>query len=161
MLTWLSAREYINQHKPRVVFLGLGETDDFAHSGRYDLYLQQATLFDKIISDLWYYIQTDPFYKDNTTLIITTDHGRGRSARSWHSHNTFTPGSGETWLGMLGPGIIPMGEMKDEQQIYEKQVAATIAWLLGEKFEVSNHIGQPIMLPAAADNTMLAGQAAR
>lgn len=161
MLTWLSAREYISQHKPRVVFLGLGETDDFAHSGRYDLYLQQATLVDKIISDLWYYIQTDPFYKDNTTLIITTDHGRGRSPRSWHSHNTFTAGSGETWLGMLGPGIIPMGEMKEEQQIYEKQVAATIAWLLGEKFEASNRIGQPIALPAAADSTMLAGQAAR
>jgi len=158
MLTWLSAREYIMQHKPRVVLLGFGETDDFAHSGRYDLYLQQATMIDKIISDLWYYIQTDPFYKDNTTIIVTTDHGRGRSPRSWHTHNTFTPGSGETWLGILGPETIPLGEMKEEQQTWQKQLAATIAWLLGEKFEASHPIAQPMSLPGAG-SIMLAGRA--
>lgn len=161
MLTWLAAREYIRQHKPRVVFLGLGETDDFAHSGRYDLYLQQASLVDKIVSELWYYIQTDPFYKDNTTLIITTDHGRGRNPASWHTHNPFTPGSGETWLGMLGPETMPLGEMKEKQQTYQKQVAATIALLLGEKFEASHPIAQPISLPGAGVNKMLAGQISR
>jgi hypothetical protein len=152
LLTYLSAQEYIRQHKPRVVFLGLGQTDDFAHSSRYDLYLQQASLVDKMISDLWYYIQTDPFYKDNTALIITTDHGRGRKAASWHTHNTFTPGSGETWLAMLGPGILPQGEIKEEQQTWEKQLAATVALLLGEKFEASHPIGQSILLPASMDN---------
>ena len=160
LLTYLSAQEYIRQHKPRVVFLGLGQTDDFAHSSRYDLYLQQASLVDKMISDLWYYVQTDPFYKDNTEFIITTDHGRGRKAASWHTHNTFTPGSGETWLAMLGPGTLPLGEIKEEQQTWEKQVAATIALLLGEKFEAPHAIAQPISLPVVT-NTMLAGQAAR
>jgi len=160
LLTYLSAQEYIRQHNPRVVLLSLGQTDDFAHSGRYDLYLQQASLVDKIISDLWYYVQTDPFYKDNTEFIITTDHGRGRKAVSWHSHHTFIPGSGETWLAMLGPGTLPLGEIKEEQQTWERQVAATIALLLGEKFSAPHPIAQPISLPVVT-STLIAGQAAR
>src|SRR6202012_2904109 len=36
LLTYLSAREYIGRHHPSVLFLGLGETDECAHAGRYD-----------------------------------------------------------------------------------------------------------------------------
>jgi len=60
-----------------MVFLGLGETDEFAHQGRYDQYLQKAHQFDQMIAELWYFVQTDPFYKDNTIFLITTDHGGG------------------------------------------------------------------------------------
>ncbi len=142
MLTWLCAREYITQHHPRIVFLGLGETDESAHGGHYDLYLQQAAMADKMIAELWYYVQTDPFYKNNTTFIITTDHGRGRTAANWHTHSLFTPGSGETWLAMLGPETLPLGEIKDGQQTWSRQLAATVAMLLGEKFQTPRHIGQ-------------------
>ncbi len=41
-LTFLTAKEYIQKNKPRVAFIGLGETDEMAHSGRYDLYLEKA-----------------------------------------------------------------------------------------------------------------------
>ena len=92
MLTYLSTREYIGVHHPRIVFLGFGETDEFAHEGRYDLYLQQASNIDRMISELWYFVQTDPFYKNNTTFIITTDHGRGSSPSSWYTHGLFTKG---------------------------------------------------------------------
>jgi hypothetical protein len=137
-LTNLSAREYIQEHHPRVVMIGFGETDEFAHQKKYDLYLQQANNIDKMIAQLWYYVQTDPFYKNNTTFIITTDHGRGRKTTSWFAHNLFVKGSGETWQAMLGPQIAPVGEIKAPQQTYQKQIAATVAMLLGKKFE-SNH----------------------
>jgi hypothetical protein len=48
-LTFISAKEYLRRHRPRVVFIGLGETDEFAHDGRYDLYLQQASQTDRTI----------------------------------------------------------------------------------------------------------------
>lgn len=32
----------------------------------------------KIMANLQKYFQTDPFYKDITTLIINTDYGRGK-----------------------------------------------------------------------------------
>ena len=58
MLTYTAAKEYIKNNKPRIVVIGLGETDDFAHQKRYDLYLQQASQVDKMIAELWNIVQT-------------------------------------------------------------------------------------------------------
>jgi hypothetical protein len=158
LLTFLSAREYVHANHPKVLFLGLGETDESAHAGKYDDYLQQATMVDKMIADLWHFVQTDPFYKDNTTFIITTDHGRGNNTDSWHTHNPFVKGSGETWLAMIGPDITPLGEIKADQQTYENQLVATIALLLGEKFKSSHPIGKSIVLPSPIIDKSMAGK---
>jgi Metalloenzyme superfamily len=136
-LTFLTAREYIQKHKPRVVFIGLGETDETAHDGRYDLYLEKANQADKMIAGLWHWIQTTPGYKDNSTLIITTDHGRGSRTAKWTSHGNFVKGSSQTWLGIIGPHISRFGEMKGSDQLYQQQLAQTIALSLGENFPES------------------------
>lgn len=91
-----------------------------------------------MIAELWHWVQTTPGYKDNTIFMITTDHGRGKKPGNWGKHGYFTAGSSQTWLAVLGPGIQPLGEIKEGQQIYQKQLAQTIAALLGEKF-VANH----------------------
>ena len=148
-LTYLSAREYIKQKHPKVAFIGLGETDEFAHSSRYDQYLNAANKVDKMIAELWYYVQSDPFYKNNTTFIITTDHGRGSKSTTWNQHHTFIKGSGDIWMALLGPGILPIGEMKTDQHFYLKQIASTIAMLLGQSFETDHTVGAAIALPAA------------
>lgn len=133
-LTFLTAKEYVQQHRPRVMYLALGETDEYAHHGRYDLYLEQANKIDRMIAELWLWVQTTPGYKDNTTFLITTDHGRGSRDKKWTSHSAFIRGSSHTWLAMIGPGIEPAGEMKEDQQLYQEQIAGTIAELVGEKF---------------------------
>ena len=155
LLTFFTAKEYIKQHHPRVVFLGLGETDEFAHKGQYDLYLQQIANVDKMIAELWYYVQTDPFYKNNTTFLISTDHGRGRNNK-WTAHHTFIRGSGEIWLAMLGKDIVSLGEMQEVKTLYQNQVAATVAFLLGEEFTSNRKIGKPISLPST--ETRIAAQ---
>ncbi len=147
MLTYFSAREYISREHPKIVLLGLGETDEFAHQGRYDLYLQQATAFDKMIAELWYYVQTDPFYKDNTVFIITTDHGRGERSDTWSGHGIFTRGSGETWFAILGPDIRDLGELRNAGQVWQKQLASTIAMLIGETFNPPHRVAVPIAIP--------------
>lgn len=134
-LTFLTAKEYLQQHKPRVLFLGLGETDEYAHSRRYDLYLEQANKIDRMLAELWHWIQTTPGYKDNTTILITTDHGRGSKDDKWSSHSSFIRGSSQTWLALLGPAIKPLGEVKADQQLYQQQIAGLIAELVGERFE--------------------------
>lgn len=146
-LTYLSAKQYIENNHPKAVFLGLGETDETAHNGQYDNYLQKAAAVDKMIADLWYFIQTDPFYKNNTTLIITTDHGRGKTGAAWRNHGFWIKGSGEVWLAMLGPSIAAEGEMKTTQQIWQKQIASTIAQLVGESFEADHKIAGAINIP--------------
>ncbi len=140
LLTFLTAKEYIQQHKPKVMFLGLGETDEYAHSGRYDLYLEQANKVDRMLTELWHWVQTTPGYKDNTSFIITTDHGRGNRNKNWSSHSSFIRGSSQTWLALIGPTIEPLGEMKEDMQLYQVQIAETIAALMGEKFETGLNI---------------------
>jgi hypothetical protein len=144
-LTFLTAREYLQQHRPKVVYLAFGETDEYAHQGRYDLYLEQANKIDRMIAELWLWVQTTPGYKDNTTFLITTDHGRGSRDNKWTSHSAFIRGSSQTWLAMIGPGIEPAGEMKEERQFYQEQIAQTIAALVGEKFDTGKEIafGKP------------------
>lgn len=131
-VTFLAAKEYIKTHQPKIVLISLGETDEWAHSSRYDNYLQHAAEVDKMVGDLWYFIQTSPAYKNKTAMLVTTDHGRG--SRQWSKHSFLTAGSGQTWLAALGTGITPKGEIKEPQQLYQKQIAATIATLLGLDF---------------------------
>ena len=134
-LTFLTAKEYIRRHQPKVMLVGLGETDEYAHGGRYDLYLEQANKVDRMLAELWHWVQTTPGYKDNTTLLITTDHGRGSLDKNWTSHSSFIRGSSQTWLALIGPDIQPLGEIKEDQQLYQEQIADLIAGLVGEKFE--------------------------
>ena len=131
MLTYSAARNYIEKSHPKVLFLGFGETDEYAHKNKYDGYLQKAHQFDQFVADLWYYVQTDPFYKNNTTFIITTDHGRGKYARSWKSHGFWVRGSGEIWSAMIGPDLQPLGEGKTPETRLLQHTAATVLQMLG------------------------------
>jgi len=158
LLTFLSAREYIDHFKPKVVLIGFGETDEFAHSKQYDMYLQQAANVDKMIAELWYYVQTNPFYKNKTTFIITTDHGRGKDPSAWFKHGILTKGSGETWFAVIGPGISHNGEMKNSHQLYQKQMASTIAQFLGAPFLAPGNHAEAIYIPATIHNNMAVAQ---
>lgn len=132
-LTFLAAKEYMELNKPRVTYIAFSGTDDYAHQRRYDLYLEYANKVDRMIAELWHWVQTTPGYKDNTTLLVTTDHGRG--SVKWASHSTFIKGSSQTWLALMGPGIQPLGEIMEKQQWYQEQVAGLIAKVVGENFQ--------------------------
>jgi hypothetical protein len=157
-LTYLTAKEYIGQHHPSVLFLGFGETDECAHAGRYDLYLQEAADIDRMIGDLWYLVQTDPFYRDSTTFLITTDHGRGWKPNKWTTHGFWAQGSGDIWMAVLGPDILPGGEIRSRGQVYQKQFAATIASLMGDPAAPGHPPGKAIELPVRWSPALLAGQ---
>ena len=143
LLTYASAKNYIEKKHPKILFLGLGETDEFAHKGQYDQYLQKAKQFDQILAELWYYVQTDPFYKGNTTFIITTDHGRGSNIDNWSQHGFWVKGSGEAWMAMIGPGINAEGEIKTKAKLYQKQIASTVSMMANEKFYATDHSVAP------------------
>lgn len=112
--------------KPRVLFVGYGETDAWAHSGDRDRYLAAIHATDAFIAEWWSALQASPEHRGRTTLIVTTDHGRGRG-RNWSSHGWRTRGSGETWLAIIGPGTPPLGERRNVAGVTTAQVAATIA----------------------------------
>lgn len=137
--TFSIAFEYMKMHKPRLMFFGLGDTDEFAHAGMYDYYLDAAQKSDAWIRQIWEYIQSTPEYKDKTTLIITTDHGRGLAAGSnWKHHGQRIAEASEMWMAAIGPSIKAEGESKQKAQAYQGQIAATIAVMVGKEFK-PNH----------------------
>ncbi|MEC7754080.1 MULTISPECIES: sulfatase-like hydrolase/transferase [Roseivirga] len=130
------AMEYVKKHSPRLVYIAYGETDDFAHDGEYDHYLKSARQTDQFIKEIWEYIQSTPQYKDKTTLIITTDHGRGTEPLdTWRSHGTDIKGADQIWMAAIGPDTPALGEVKTGQY-YQNQVAATVAKLLGLNYQL-------------------------
>jgi hypothetical protein len=135
LLTYFAAREYLKAYKPKVLYIAFDETDDFAHEGAYDQYLKSAHAEDAMIKDLWTLIQGIPEYHDKTSLIITCDHGRGDKIKEqWTSHGERIQDAGQIWIGALGPDIMPMGVVKTQSPVYQKQIAPTIAALLGFEF---------------------------
>lgn len=148
VFTAFFAIEYMKREHPKAIFVGLDETDSYAHGGMYDQYLHAAHRSDEIIRKIWMYIQSDPYYKDNTTLIITTDHGRGRGYRhdkmNWRSHGRLAFGSGEVWMAAIGPGVPPLGENKSSDKYTLSQVASTIGAVLRMEYNNTRSVAPPI-----------------
>lgn len=137
------------QHdKPRVLYLAFGETDDFAHEGHYDQVLFAAERTDHFLRELWEAVQADPQYRDNTVLLITTDHGRGENPpETWMHHASKASlqgymkslaqyedgivGSEAVWIAALGPGIAARGSIGTQDCAGSNQIAATLLQLLG------------------------------
>ena len=122
------------REQPRVLFVGYGETDDFAHAGRYDLVLRSAHAYDQFVAELWERLQSLPAYRDQTTFVLTCDHGRGSGAQQWKEHGVEQPGSENVWIAVMGPDTPPRGEQSGPPEVHTAQIAATIAALLGEDY---------------------------
>jgi Metalloenzyme superfamily len=140
VITFLSAKLYLQEIRPKVLFISFLETDYSGHNGMYDLYITSAHAEDAMIEDLWNTLQNMPDYKDKTTLIITCDHGRGDKIKDdWTRHGTDLNESGETWIAVIGPDSPVIGEVKNDKKLYQKQLAPTIAALLGFQFPNNGH----------------------
>jgi hypothetical protein len=126
------------------MFIGFDETDEHGHGGRYDEYLKSAHQADQMIAELWQWTQAQKDYKDQTTLIITTDHGRGKGKHSWRKHKLLVPGSAQIWFAVLGPDTPAFGEMKTPVKYYQKQIAKTIAAFLRLDYRQIEPVGEVV-----------------
>ncbi|MEX2234153.1 MAG: alkaline phosphatase family protein [Cyclobacteriaceae bacterium] len=139
------ALEHLRKKQPRVIYIAYGETDDFAHGGKYDEYLKSAHRTDQFIKDLWVWTQSQKNYKDKTTFLITTDHGRGtHPVETWRSHGDEIRGAGQIWFAVIGPDTPPTGEQKTSGQLYQNQVAKTAAAFLRVEYTTNKKVGAAI-----------------
>lgn len=143
VFTHYMAKNYLLTKKPKVLYVAYGETDEWAHEGKYKSYLEAAHQVDAWIADLWNTIQQMPEYKNKTALLFTVDHGRGVGEK-WTSHNNTIERSNETWFAIIAPGIASKGELKNADQHYQKQLAATIAQLLGIQYKPAHPVGEKV-----------------
>lgn len=141
-LTVGAARSALERRKPRALYVGLGETDEWGHGRRYDLYLDAANKADRFLAETWAWLQQNPQYKDKTTLVVTTDHGRGSTRVDWTDHGKAVPGAEFIWVAVMGPDTPAAGE-RENVEVTQSQVAATVAAAVGEDFTAASPKAAP------------------
>jgi hypothetical protein len=135
--TFRSAMGYLKRRHPRVLYIALGETDEWGHAGRYDQYLHAAHRVDTYLKTLWETVQSMPEYRDKTKIIVTTDHGRGNAPVEWKNHGAKIVGSDRIWVAVMGPDTHPRrpeargNPTASDRAVTQGQVAATLAAFLG------------------------------
>lgn len=125
VMTARAGMQLLQEKKPRLLYIAFGDTDELAHIGDYDGYVSAIERGDEYLRLLWERLQGDPYYRGQTTLIVSTDHGRGRQPQeSWRDHSSpryhalypdYQPqyngtgviGADEIWVAAIGPAVAP------------------------------------------------------
>jgi hypothetical protein len=136
------ALEYLRTRQPRVLYVLLGETDEWAHERRYDLYLDAAYRSDRFLRRLWEAAQALPAYRGRTALLVATDHGRGATTKDWTDHGREVPAAERIWMAVMGPDTPALG-VREGVTVTQSQLAATVAALLGEDFRAAAPAAAP------------------
>lgn len=151
VFTAAGAIQAMRADKPRVLYVSLGETDDWAHAGRYDRYLLAARLNDGFIKQLWQETEAHEQYRQKTAFLITTDHGRGDGREGWKSHGATLSGSERIWIAAFGAGVSAKG-VDQGGRFRQSQIAATVARFMGYDFKATHSkIADPLPIVADAD----------
>lgn len=135
--TFRFAMAHLATHRPRVLYIAFDETDDWAHQGKYDRYLDAINRADRYLEELWTWLQNDERYRNRTALVVAVDHGRGRTPDDWDDHGATVEGAQDTWIAFAGPGVAARGEWVDHPPLTNSQIAATICHWLGLDFRAS------------------------
>jgi hypothetical protein len=102
------ARQLMRQVAPSLLWITMHDID-IAHAGAYSLYVEGIRRTDRLCSDLWKTIQSEPEYADKTTLFILPDFGRDSDddagGNGFQHHRTGDALSRTTWMLAAGPGI--------------------------------------------------------
>ena len=139
------AKTYLENEKPKLLYIAYDETDEYAHEGKYDQYLIATKRLDQYVSDLWSWVQSNYHYKNKTTILITTDHGRGnKDIDSWRNHGKSVKGAEHVWMAVIGPDTPPHGEMTGHAEIHSSQISSTIAAFLGMKYQNKRSVSPSI-----------------
>ena len=144
--THQQAMHYLQTKQPKAMYISYGETDEWAHHAHYRDYLDAAHQVDAWIAQIWNWVQSTPGYKDNTYLLVTTDHGRGFK-EAWTDHGADVNGASSIWFAIMGPGLQKIGDLgaqTQKAQYFQKQLAATMTKLMGKPFVANHPIGAAI-----------------
>lgn len=103
--TFTVVMDVLNQHHPKMLLINFREPDFSAHEANYQNYTTGILSTDVYVKLIWDFIQSDPIYKNKTTLFVTNDHGRHLDsiADGFVSHGDYCEGCRHISLFALGP----------------------------------------------------------
>jgi hypothetical protein len=100
--TWGKAMSALEQ-RPRFLWISLNDADEWGHRGSRDTYVSQLKRYDIWFDELVQKLAAMPGYGENTTIVVTTDHGRGEGD-DWSEHGKSHPAARRAFAFALGPG---------------------------------------------------------
>lgn len=124
-------KERLATQKPRLVYAILPHVDSSGHTDEYAKYEDTIKHADSLVWDVWNSIQSDAFYKDKTTLVVTSDHGRHSTGikDGYKSHGDACEGCRKIFALLIGPDIKKGFDFKSE--CFQVDLAPTIGLLMG------------------------------
>jgi uncharacterized protein (DUF1501 family) len=140
-LSLFITRQVMREVAPSLLFITLHDID-VAHSGAYSLYLDAIQRADRLCAELWQEVETNPEYKDRTTVLIMPDFGRDADGEGngFQHHRTGSPMARTTWMLALGKGTRP-GTIVS-RPVESIDLTPTVASLYG--IETPFSMGRPI-----------------
>lgn len=140
--TFAAAMDYLVRERPRLLYIGLLDSDGWGHADRYGEYVRTLRQYDAWIAEVKAQLAELGDYGARTTIIVTTDHGRG-DGDLWTDHNAFLPGSDRVWLYASGPHVT--GGPWPEGRHSHADIRPTLEVLFGLPPSTCARCGRPLV----------------
>lgn len=137
-LTARLALRHLETTMPDVLYVGLGEPDEYGHRGDYEGYLRALGEADAFIGELTLALGRMGKRGADTHLFVTADHGR---ASSFKHHGGTAPESARVWLVASGPAIVARGRVTSSRERHLADIAPTLRRVLGIKPDRASNLG--------------------
>lgn len=137
-LTASIALRVLTTARPRFLFVGLGDADEYGHRNDYRGYLDALRESDAFLGELGTTLASMGARGQHTTVLVTADHGR---ASDFRDHGQWHPESGRVWLVATGADVHGRGLVAAAHRHTLLDVAPTVRALLGVDDDAG---GEPI-----------------
>lgn len=134
-LTIIKTLSVLNTYHPNLLLVNFREPDYSAHKNDWDAYIKGIIDTDQYVYELIQFVESNPIYKDKTTIFVTNDHGRHLNdvSNGFVSHGDDCDGCRHINLFVYGPDI-KEGVIEDTRR-EQVDIPATIAELLDFEFD--------------------------
>ena len=120
------------------------------HAGTYSLYIDAIQRSDRLCSEIWQMIQSEPEYAGKTTMFILPDFGRDSDEASggngFQHHRTGDAFSRTTWMMVRGAGV--RENVIVDRAVESTDLVPTLGWTL--RFLARSFPGQSLAGGAVA-----------
>jgi hypothetical protein len=149
--TGRAAARWLELARPRMLVVGLGDPDEYAHRGDVAGYKSALRAADDLIGELVATAARLGPEGKKTTFLVTTDHGR---AKMFTQHGWLWPESQRVFFAAFGAGVQPRGVACAKAPLKLAHIAPMMRALLGvpRAGEDGGPLAQEILAePAGAD----------
>lgn len=124
------ALDHLRRRRPRLLYVSLGDSDDWGHAGNLEGYHGALLRYDEWLDGLVAELEAMRGYGERATVVVTTDHGRG-AGEDWAEHGAQWPHSERIWLVAAHLGPSAPGPGRPRGRFDQRDLRPTLEALLG------------------------------